>query len=1390
MQYTVLYVDDEPELLDLGKTFLEKLGNIAIDTRQSALDGLCALREKPYDAIISDYQMAEMDGLAFLKTVRAEFGDLPFILFTGRGREEVVIEAINNGADFYLQKGGDVRPQFAELYHKINMAIGRKRALDAQHDSEKRLSTLFHVSPIHQLITEYSSGKIIDINNRFLADLRLPREDVIGKTLAEIGFIVDPAQFSLIRDQLDREGTVRNAELFVRDRTGRMFTTLVSLTRVQVPGQDLIYTQSMDITARKNAHNTIDALLNAPPDVSMLLDTSGTILAVNEAASTRYHIPSVNLVGMNAFDPISPELGALWKMKIDDAVATRCPLIYSDDRTGRSYENHIYPVRGPDGRVASIAVYSRDVTEEKQAQTALRESEEKYRLVVENSHDTIYIYRENRLLFINHQAEELTGYSHAELMKKEIWDFIHPDDRERLKKSAMERFSGGQVSTTFKARIITKRGEARDGEFFVDIVEYLGKPAILGIARDITEEKRAEDALREHEEQLRSLADNLPLGMVYQVVREPDGTRRYIHVSAGVEVIHEVTPEQVLQDPQVIYSQIVPEDLPRVREAEEHSHMTLSLFSAEIRIHPPSGIERWVLLRSAPRPLPGGRTLWDGIELDITATKRADEELKAAYEQLTASQEELRSQLDMIKESQEQLTESEEKYRILVSHTGDGVFIAHNGILLFVNEPFAAICGYTAEELSDTPFAPLVAPEDREMVLSRHKRRLPGSSLPEVYEFHTLHRDGITRNLVKIQIGTGSYRGLPVAIGTIRDITEERRHETALIESEELHRRMIAAIPDIVVQTDAEGNITYVNEIGLNLGGYETPGDVIGRSMLSLIAPESLAEAVTNTRLMFEGPLGPKEYTLLVNNGVRLRLEVNGDVLRKPDGTPYGIVYICRDIAERKTAEEALKQSEELYRSLFTASPDGICMVDKEGVLTYTSPKSLEFFGISDAKEVLGTHVLDWICPVDRVLAMERFRQVLTDNTFVSNTYHVQRRDGSRFVVEMHSSALHYLDGSVRGIISIIRDITARQRTEEALRCSEENYRQIIDNIQDVFYRLDRDGVITMISSYGARLVGYDSPADLVGKMRATDFYADPAERDTFLAYLQEKKAVSGYPLTLKDRYGRLHNATTSIRLLYDKDGNMDGIEGLLHDVTHLKNAENALRQANRQLTLMTNITRHDIRNQLLALGGWLELSRASVADPDRMLEIINREQKIADVIDQQISFTSIIDDMGAKVPSWQDIGRLVGTSWESLPFGNIRLVCEVTHVEVLADPLLAKVFYNLFDNALRYGGEKMTMMRVAADLGKDGLTLVIEDDGLGIPAKSKVRLFNRGFGKNTGLGLFLVREILAITGITIRETGNPGTGARFEILVPKNAFRYTGNISRVDPDSSGFPPS
>jgi signal transduction histidine kinase len=234
------------------------------------------------------------------------------------------------------------------------------------------------------------------------------------------------------------------------------------------------------------------------------------------------------------------------------------------------------------------------------------------------------------------------------------------------------------------------------------------------------------------------------------------------------------------------------------------------------------------------------------------------------------------------------------------------------------------------------------------------------------------------------------------------------------------------------------------------------------------------------------------------------------------------------------------------------------------------------------------------------------------------------------------------------------------------------------------------------------------------------------------------------------------------------------GLVGLHTDITERKMAEEALRKANKKLTLLSGITRHDINNQLMILQGYLRLLELKQPDPTLNAyfgNVATASQRIA----AMIRFTKEYEQIGVNAPVWQECRTIVDTAANDAPLGKVMVKNTIPPgTEVFADPLIVKVCYNLMDNAARYGG-KITTLRFSFEEHDGDHVVVCEDDGDGIPAEEKERIFERGFGKNTGLGLALVREILDITGITIRETGEPGKGARFEMTVPKGAYRLTG---------------
>ena len=234
---------------------------------------------------------------------------------------------------------------------------------------------------------------------------------------------------------------------------------------------------------------------------------------------------------------------------------------------------------------------------------------------------------------------------------------------------------------------------------------------------------------------------------------------------------------------------------------------------------------------------------------------------------------------------------------------------------------------------------------------------------------------------------------------------------------------------------------------------------------------------------------------------------------------------------------------------------------------------------------------------------------------------------------------------------------------------------------------------------------------------------------------------------------------------------NLPAILISMKDISSRKHMEEAILRANKKLNLLSGITRHDINNQLQVLNGYIDLLHMTVPDPsfeDHFSHIMEASSRITTMI----RFTKEYEEIGVHAALWQDLHALMNSAVKGATLGQVTLKNDLpASTEVFADPLIVKVFFNLIDNALRHGN-RTTTIRFSFEAGNGHGIIVCEDDGSGVPEENKEKIFTRGFGKNTGLGLAISREILDITGITIRETGEPGGGRGSRLSCQK---KHTG---------------
>jgi len=359
--------------------------------------------------------------------------------------------------------------------------------------------------------------------------------------------------------------------------------------------------------------------------------------------------------------------------------------------------------------------------------------------------------------------------------------------------------------------------------------------------------------------------------------------------------------------------------------------------------------------------------------------------------------------------------------------------------------------------------------------------------------------------------------------------------------------------------------------------------------------------------------------------------------------------------------------------------------------------------------------------------------------------------------------------GDITFALSTLDHDEQRIAAEDELKRSELRYRRLFQTAQDAILILDGDtGEIIDANKFIQDMLGYPLD-DFIGRhLWELGFLKDKAFARRAFTELKTNGYIRYEDLPLETREGRAISVEfiSNVYLVGEKRI----IQCNIRDVTERKQAEAALALAGRRLNLMSGITRHDITNQLTALSGFLDLALETATVPEGVA-LINRAHRAADTIQRLIAFTKEYEDLGAMAPVWQGLSEVIRSAASQMGESTINFEIPDDRLELLADPLLIRVFYNLFENS-RQHGSTVTCIRIAYHRIGTGLKITVADNGLGISPEEKKHLFERGFGKNTGLGLFLSRDILSNTGLSITETGIPGDGAQFEITVPDGAFR------------------
>jgi PAS domain S-box-containing protein len=500
-----MYVDDEPVLLDTCKRVLERTGLFTVVVATSGKEALGLIQERRFDVVVADYQMLDINGLELLKMIRAQFPELPFIIFTGRGREDVAVEAYEHGVDFYVQKGGDVKAQFAELSHKIVTAVDNWRVKKKLKQTEERFQNFLHDFdgiafqlnsdgkynllegtveeitgyPVHEFFTGYVSLDSIihpDDKGRFLKEIQ--------HLSSEPGFRTDTL-FRIIR----KDGQTRWLHVILHN----ICTEKKDLVHIQGVLYDITYLKSAQEELVRNEAKWRSIITRAPVIISVL-NKQGKFLFINKSRPP--HKPS-DLIGTSAWEYLAPDQkddleNALYRAhNIKETIRFESS-VHLGNTVTEWLAHQISPISWNDNQFASLVV-STIITERKWLEQNLRDSEELYRAIVTASGDGIVILdRAGKISFGSPRTYDIFNIpGELSLTGMPALDFIDPAFREVASWRMNNLLSGDLDADPFEYLLVKHDGTQFRGELVTTPLRDASGSinSLLVLIRDISSRK-------------------------------------------------------------------------------------------------------------------------------------------------------------------------------------------------------------------------------------------------------------------------------------------------------------------------------------------------------------------------------------------------------------------------------------------------------------------------------------------------------------------------------------------------------------------------------------------------------------------------------------------------------------------------------------------------------------------------------------------------------------------------------------------------------------------------------------------------------------------------------------------------------------------------------------
>jgi PAS domain S-box-containing protein len=773
---------------------------------------------------------------------------------------------------------------------------------------------------------------------------------------------------------------------------------------------------------------------------------------------------------------------------------------------------------------------------------------------------------------------------------------------------------------------------------------------------------------------------------------------------------------------------------------------------------------------------------------NITERKKAEEALKKVYENLGKLVEERTIQLEKayksLKESQESLAEAQK-----MAHIGNWEWDVAANKAHWSDEMYR-IFGINPQECAPEfeNFFNYIHPEDRHCIDKIVKKKPKGRF--DGIDYRIILNNGEQHTVFTQSEAIFNEENIPIRVkGVVQDITERKKAEEKLRESEEKYRNIVETANEGIIIIDDKFKVTFANHKMTEMFGYDVE-ESIGRSLWDFMDDRASDVVEKNMEKWAYGIIETYEIELTCKDGSTLWAMVNSKPLFDGNGRSIGVLAMLTDINERKKAEEKLRESEEKYRNIIETTNEGIVVIDSELKITYINKKLLEKGGYLP-EEVIGRLWLDFTDEEGKIVAQQHMNK---RRQGIDETYELKlmRKDGSPFWVLVSSKSLHDKDGKFAGSLSMLTDITERKKAEEKIK----SLAKIVESSNDAIITTSPDGIIESWNKGAEQIYGYLAEEVLGKNISILEPNSCKGEIKYLTNEIRQGKKIQSYETSRLKKDCTVITVSVTLSPIFDQSGRFIAVSCIAGDITEKKMTEKLLQE--KQMAEVANSTKNDF---LASISHELRTPLNSIIGFSDMLY----EQAYGNMTEKQLSSIKNISQSGKHllnlINNILDISKIEAGKME-LVYKDFELIIKLNMIRNILYPIASKknikididvdssltticadeekfvqIMYNLVDNAIKFSYES-SPVKIAARKKGDMVEITVRDTGIGIKAEDHCKLF-KPFSQihsssprktqGTGLGLSLVKQIVHLHGGYVWFRSNPGSGSIFAFVIPIN---------------------